>query len=201
METRAIWTAFLLLLVGFLVLFATASLIADANWRKEDQISANIVRVDNDNVIRLPNTNQALPSTEEGTLVVVTNPPVKLFDQFSDTRDYIIFFSATNLPGVRVAYDIKKKMFQVGTPLMSSQEINIFDEKPHQLAYSFKKEGKQALFIDGVKVNESDFEPMTIMSATGFAVAVSAMSEIDMKGIEVAMYDHSMQQSDLSKLN
>jgi hypothetical protein len=123
-----------------------------------------------------------------------------MFDQFSDARDYIIFFSATNVPGLRVVYNIDKSRFEAGSPLLSSPEINIFDEQPHQFVYTFKKDVEQAMFIDGVKVNSSQFRPLKISDVTGFAVAISSVAEADIEGAEVAVYDRYLDEDGLTKI-
>jgi hypothetical protein len=199
MKKGGVRTSLMFLLVAFLVVFAAASFVAYIS-RGPDKITANTIIINSKNTIRVPDSSQALPNENEGTIVLWTKPPVNMFDQFSDARDYIIFFSATNVPGLRVVYNIDKSRFEAGTPLLSSPEINIFDEQPHQFVYTFKKDVEQAMFIDGVKVNSSQFRPLKISDVTGFAVAISSISEADVEGAEVMMYDHYLTQDDLTKI-
>jgi hypothetical protein len=200
MEKGSVRASLMFLLVAFLVLFAAASLIAYTS-RDDGKVTANTIYIDNKNTIRVPDSSQPLPNEDEGTIVLWTKPPVEIFDQFSDARDYIIFFSSTNVPGVRVVYNIRESRFEAGSPLLSSQKIDIFDGQNHQFVYTFKKGVEQAIYIDGVRVNSSGFSPMEVSGVTGFAIAVASIAEADIAGAEVAMYDHYISEYDLNDLN
>ncbi len=199
MERKAgINRAFLFLLVAFLTIFAAASFIAYTQG--EDKITGELINVNNKNTIRVPDSSQPLPNQDEGTVVLWTKPPIEIFDQFSDARDYIIFFSATNMPGVRVVYNIRQKRFEAGSPLLMSPEIDIFDSRNHQLSYTFRKDGEQALFLDGKKVDSSDFRPMRITDVTGFFTALESAAEVDIAGLEVAVFGKSLSEDELCKV-
>ena len=197
-KKAAFRTALMFLLLGFLVVFGVASFVA--NLDDEQKITGQTINVNQHNTIKVPNSQQEVPNDEEGTIVLWTKPPVEIFDQFSDTRDYIIFFSATNVPGLRIVYNIRDSKFEAGTPLLSSQKIDIFDGQNHQFAYTFKQGVGQAIFLDGVKVNSSDFRPLKITQITGFIIAVSAVSDADIEGLQVDMYDRYMDVEDLKKI-
>jgi hypothetical protein len=200
MDKGSLRTAFMLLLVAFMTLFATASIIAGVRWKNDNSISGGIVHAANNNYIRVPNSTQPLPNEDEGTIVLWTKPPIKIFDQFVSDRDYIIFFSASNVPGVRIVYNLRTSRFEAGTPLMSSSPVNIFDEIPHQVVYVFKKGEVQTLLLDGNVVNESKFRPLEIMKATGFAIADVSAEEKDVEGAEVAVYDKKITVDMLAKI-
>ena len=120
--------------------------------------------------IQIPDCYQPLPSGE-GSLVLDVKPPVGILEQFSDVRRYILFFSSTTEPRVEIRYDLKERHFQVGLPTMGSQQVDIFDQRMHQIAYTYKEGANQQLFIDGKKVNESAFATVGSASITGFAVS------------------------------
>jgi hypothetical protein len=200
MAEGSIRTAFMFLLVAFLTLFVTASVIAGFHERGANLVSGDVVNVKSERIIRVPNSTQPLPNTEEGSIVLWTKPPIKIFDQFVSDRDYIIFFSSTNVPGVRIVYNLKTHRFEAGTPLMSSPVIDIFDETPHQLVYVFKKGENQALMLDGAQVNESKFKPLEIMKATGFAIADVSATETEIEGAEVVVYDRYMTEDMMGKI-
>lgn len=200
MAEESLRTTFMFLLVAFLVIFVTASVIAGTRERGTNLVSGDVVNVKSERIIRVPNSTQPLPNTEEGSIVLWTKPPIKIFDQFVSDRDYIIFFSSTNVPGVRIVYNLKTHRFEAGTPLMSSPEINIFDETPHQLVYVFKKGENQALLLDGAQVNESKFKPLEIMKATGFAIADVSATETEIEGAEVVVYDRYMTEDMMKKI-
>ena len=196
-------TAFIFLLIAFLMLFGTASLVAnfqDLTAESDDKITANTIIITKENSLRVPNSNQEIPNDNEGTIVLWTKPPVEIFNQFSNERDYLIFFSSTNIPGLRIIYNMKEKRFEAGTPLLKSPEIDIFDGKNHQLTYTFKKNSKQLLFLDSVKVDESDFRPLKISAVTGLAISVGEIKEIDISGVEIAMYDHYIDENHLENI-
>jgi hypothetical protein len=197
-KKAGIRTSLMFLLVASLVVFAVGSLVV--NIRSENKITGESITVNAKNTIRVPDSNQPLPNPDEGTIVLWTKPPVEIFSQFSDARDYIIFFTATNVPGLRVVYNIKEKRFEAGTPLLTSPQIDIFDGQNHQLAYTYKKGLGQKVFLDGVEVASSDFRPMKISQVTGFAFAVQSAPEAEIAGAAVVMYDHYLTQDDLARI-
>ncbi len=179
--------AFLYLLIAFMILFSTATLLAYT--KSDDAITGRSISINSHNTIRVPDSNQPMPNENEGTIVLWTKPPIEIFEQFDDARDYIIFYSATNVPGLRIVYNIQTKRFEAGTPQLKSPEIDIFDGNNHQLVYTFNKEQGQAIYLDGVKVDESTFKPLKISQVTGFAIALPTIHQVDIKGVEVAVYD------------
>ncbi|MFC1741836.1 hypothetical protein ACFL3V_04845 [Nanoarchaeota archaeon] len=198
---RALRTSFLMLLIAFLILFGAGSIVAKMNHGEAEAnpITANTISVTNDNIIQVPNSHQKAPNTDQGTIVIWTKPPVEIFSQFSDARDYIIFYSATNIPGLRVVYNIKEKHFEAGAPLMSSPEVDIFDQKNHQIVYTFKKDGQQSIFLDGVKAATSDFKPIDSSKIVGFSFLEETADKVDIEGIEITAYDHSLTPEDLNR--
>ncbi len=199
MKNAGVRTSLMFLLVAFLVVFAAGSFIA-YTYGDKDQVTGNTIHINNKNTIRVPDSSQPLPNEDEGTIVLWTKPPVEIFDQFSDARDYIIFYSSTNVPGLRVVYNIRSSRFEAGTPLLSSPEIDIFDGQNHQFVYTFKKGVEQSIYIDGVKVNSSDFRPLEISDVTGFAIAMISIEEADVGGAEVAMYDRFVTEDELKEI-
>lgn len=196
MKKGGLRTSLVFLLVAFLVLFAAASLVA--NIESEDKVTGSTISIKNNNAIQVPDSSQPLPNEDEGAIVLWTKPPIEIFDQFSDARDYIIFYSSTNVPGLRIVYNIQSRRFEAGTPLMESPEIDIFDGRDHQLVYTFKKDMEQVLYLDGAKVSSSLFKPVRISQVTGFAVAIRSVPEVDIAGIEVAVYDRQLEGDSLA---
>lgn len=202
-KKAGIRTSLMFLLVASLVVFAAGSLVV--NMQADDKITGQSVTRQNitinaKNSIRVPDSNQPVPNTDEGTIVLWTKPPVEVFSQFSDARDYIIFFSATNVPGLRIVYNMDAKRFEAGTPLLVSQQIDIFDGQNHQVTYTYKNGVGQKIFLDGVEVASSDFKPMKISQVTGFAFAVQSVPEAEVGGASVVMYDHYLTKEDLDRI-
>ncbi|PIN70743.1 hypothetical protein COV93_00220 [Candidatus Woesearchaeota archaeon CG11_big_fil_rev_8_21_14_0_20_43_8] len=123
------------------------------------------------NTIAVPGSQRELPKGDEGSVVLMVKPPVQILEQFSDVREYILFFSSVNEPDLSIAYNIQSKRFEAGSPVLSSKEIDIFDGRAHQLAYTYKRGMGQNLFLDGTLVNTSVFDWRGASEITGFAVS------------------------------
>lgn len=188
-QKASLRTAFIFLTVAALLVLGTASFVA--NMKNQEKLTANTILFSNTNSIKVPNSHQPLPNENEGAIVLWTKPPVKIFDQFSDARDYIIFYSATNLPGLRVVYNIRTEQFEAGTPLLTTPKVDIFDDQPHQIAYTYKRGFEQALFLDGKKVDSSEFKPPRILDATGMFWAIESVKASEIAGIEIALFDRA----------
>lgn len=192
-------TAFIFFMLAFLILFGTASFLANNEAESDDSVTGNIIRITKQNTLKVPDSDQSLPNVDQGTVALWTKPPVQVFDDFSDEKEYLVFFSATNMPGLRIVYNLKERRFESGSPLLKSPPIDIFDGSNHQLVYTFKEGGRQAMLLDGVKVDESDFRPLKITKVTGFAIA-PIIGEVDISGIELAVYDRFVTEDMLDKI-
>ncbi|MBW2966848.1 hypothetical protein KY362_00005 [Candidatus Woesearchaeota archaeon] len=195
-------TALLFLLVAFLIVIAAASFMANFGRIQESEITGQTITVANrDNAVRMHESLTSVPNPDEGTIVIWTKPPMKIFGQFDDSHQYIIFFTAENIPGLRVAYNMKTSSFEAGTPLLRTPPVDIFDEAPHQFVYTYKAGGEQAIFLDGQKVSESAFSPMQITKVTGFMIKdFSDILRIDIDGLEISVYDRAISAEDLGKI-
>ncbi|MBW2965065.1 hypothetical protein KY363_06415 [Candidatus Woesearchaeota archaeon] len=193
-------TSFMFLMIAFLVVFAAGSFVA--YLQKQDiEVRSETLDISNSNVIRVPDSNQPVPNPDEGTLVLWTKQNIEIFDQFRDARDYIIFFTATNLQGLRIAYNIAEERFEAGMPLLATPKINIFDKADHQFVYTWKKGVEQALYLDGQKVRSSSFTPISTSDIVGMSIAdIEQYDEADIAGIEVAHYDRYMTAEELNKI-
>ena len=192
-------TAFIFFMIAFLILFGTASFLTNLELKSDDSVTGRVIKINKDNTIKVPDSDQTLPNVNEGTISLWTKPPVQIFDEFTDEKEYLVFFSAMNLPGLRIVYNLKEKHFESGSPLLESPPIDIFDGKNHQLVYSFKKGKNQILFLDGNKVAESEFKPLEISKVTGFVIA-PMISEVSISGVELAMYDKFVNADLLGKI-
>lgn len=192
--------AFLFILAAFLVTLITASFISYRNASVTgNSIMSESISVTGTNAIMLPDSYQELPNTEEGTMSLWTKPPVQMFEQFDDSRKYIIFFTSTNVPGMRIVYNLDEKVFEAGVPVMKSPRIDIFDDAPHNVVYTFKRGVGQSLFIDGQIVNTSDYIEITVDKVTGFAVLTDdgTFPTVSMSGVSVQKYGRYMTQGKL----
>ncbi len=192
-------TAFIFFMIAFLILFGTASFLANNGAKSDDSVTGNTININKDNTVKVPDSDQSLPNVQEGTISLWTKPPVQIFDEFSDEKEYLVFFSAMNMPGLRIVYNLKEKRFESGSPLLRSPPIDIFDGQNHQLVYTFRKGGQQMILLDGVKVDESEFRPIEITKVTGFAIA-PMIPETSISGVELAMYDRQVTADMLDKI-
>lgn len=193
-------TSFLFLMIAFLILFAAGSFAAYIQ-KNEAEVRSETIDISNSNVIRVPDSNKPVPNPDEGTLVLWTKQNIEVFDQFRDARDYIIFFTATNLQGLRIAYNIAEERFEAGMPILATPKINIFDRADHQFVYTWKKGVEQALYLDGQKVRSSSFTPISTTEIIGMSIAdIEQYDEADIEGIEIANYDRYMTAEDLRRI-
>lgn len=194
--------ALMFLLVSFLIIIGTAAFVFKFQSPSTNEISGHTINVaNNQNAIKLPNSLQAVPNENEGTLVIWTKPPVQVFDQFSDSRKYIVFFQSTNIKGLKIIYNLETKKFEAGTPIMESNEIDIFDNQAHQIIYTYTKGRTQSIFIDGEEHIRSDFKPVSVSKITGLVIQdFNELKDIDIEGVTVEIYDRNIERS-LQKRN
>lgn len=93
-------------------------------------------------------------SSKEGTFV--GNIKENYFKEPID--DVVTLFSSASMPGLSIIYEPESKKLIAGSPQMIAENIALFDGKKHQIAYTFKKEGGQQLYYDGLQVAQSKFE-------------------------------------------
>jgi len=107
-------------------------------------------------------------SSDEGTIMFWTN--LHILRESVGNADYIILFSSERIKGLKIIYDVMDFRLKGGIPLIGSyKEIN-FDGNRHHIAYTFRKNGKQALYFDGNIVAEGNFVYKGGNEMTGFAV-------------------------------
>ncbi|MAG47943.1 hypothetical protein CL617_05025 [archaeon] len=101
---------------------------------------------------------------EEGTIV---------FNILLDTRldtEYITFFKSNLIKGLSIKYNIKTSIIEAGLPLLTSKE-KLFDNQKHQVAYTYKKDQNQILYLDGEEIAQSPYSPSIYSRLlTGFVV-------------------------------
>ncbi len=193
-------TSFLFLLVAFLVIFAAGAFVANMKDNAPD-IRAETLKITGNSVIRVPNSESTVPNPTQGTLVLWTKKKIEVFDQFRDARDYIIFFTADNMPGFRIAYNIADSRFEAGMPILATPQVNIFDNTDHQFVYTWNKDIEQALYLDGKKVRSSKFLPVNKDMIVGMSIAdIEQFEEVDVEGIDITYYDKFMTEEELQKI-
>jgi hypothetical protein len=196
-------TAFFFILVAFLLTFlATSFIIYTGSSITGNTVSSDDLKITGTNAIMLPDSNQPLPNTEEGTVSLWTKPPVQMFEQFNDARKYIVFFTAANIPGMRVVYNLEEKVFEAGVPVLKSSRIDIFDNQEHNVVYTYKRGVGQSLFIDSQIVNTSDYVELSVDEVTGFSVfeGETALPEVNVGGVEIAKFCSYVTQEELDFL-
>ena len=97
---------------------------------------------------------QDFPSVEQGTFRGQLQK--NYFKEPID--DIVVLFSSAKLPGMSLIYYPQEKRLAGGTPVMVAENVVLFDGVAHDIAYSFKKDGKQFLVYDGQLVGISDYQ-------------------------------------------
>lgn len=196
--------AFVGLMCAFIIVLGAASFVShmNANELTGNAIRSEYITVGANNAIMLPGSEQAVPNEKEGTISIWTKPPIEVFDQFEDARKYIVFFSSKTHPGMRIVYNLEEKVFEAGLPILKSPKVDIFDNKPHNIIYTYKRGYLQGLVLDGQPVAESDFIEASATKITGFAIGIDGvLDEVEISGIEVAAYDHYLTPEEIADLN
>ncbi|MDP3989689.1 MAG: hypothetical protein Q8Q01_00615 [archaeon] len=94
------------------------------------------------------------PTTEAGTFSGILNE-----NYFKEPIDSIVLlFASKKLPGFAIKYYSEEHKLVTGTPPMVAEDVFLFNGIKTQLVYTFKKDGEQVLFIDGLKVVSSSFK-------------------------------------------
>ncbi len=126
---------------------------------------------------------------EEGTIV---------FNVLLDTQletDYIVFFKSNFIKGLRIAYDLKDLELQAGMPILKN-EAHLFDNMKHQIAYTYKRDDNQVLYLDGEEIGRGEYKPGFISSFTGFVIAEESLQV----PVEVRILDKQLSKEEIKEL-
>ncbi len=108
------------------------------------------------------------PSSDQGTFSGWINE--KYFKEPIDNK--VVLFASVRVPGVALTYYPNEKQLVGGTPEMTARNVLLFDGKKHQIAYTFKKGGKQSLFYDGKLMEKSNFQFYNKDQLTGMFIGL-----------------------------
>lgn len=133
------------------------------------------VQQDEDKNFRDAQTNQIIPlekidfpSSEEGTFSGWVKE--SYFKEPIDEK--VVLFSSGRIPGLVLIYYTKENKLIAGLPQMSAENIFLFNDQRHHLAYTFKEGGWQFLYYDGKQVATSEFQPYPQTEITGLATGI-----------------------------
>lgn len=100
-----------------------------------------------------PTQMQDFSSTEQGTFTATLQSeyPKEPIDQV------VVLFASSRIPGLMLVYYPYERRLVGGTPQMVIENVVFFDGQPHQLIYSFQKDGQQVIAYDGTPIAASDF--------------------------------------------
>ena len=130
----------------------------------------NVIPSDDEQiVVYFPNTAD-FPNPKESTVVYDFSLPKSTFRVGERDADMLVFMDSSTVPGLKVGYDSKNKKIFGGLPPIYSEEINIMDGLPHNLAYTFSAERElQAIYLDQAVVAQGQFTGKVIQDAvTGY---------------------------------
>ncbi len=169
--------------------------ITDSN-----DITGDVIMISTENAIIIPGMDADLQSKEEGTIMWWTKPEMRVFKDFESTKEYLIMFSSSNLPGLMIAYGFAGKNIVGGMPMMKSGGVEFLDNKAHQIAYTFKKGGEQVLYFDGEMKVRGEYRESQVNVLTGHVVVgemdIAKESIVD----RVATVDRVMTQEEIKLL-
>ncbi len=178
------------------------SIAADSNGMTAN--SVNSLMFSTDDAILVPGMSADLPNEEEGSIIWWTKPEMSIFKEFKGMKKFLVMYVSKRLNGLVIAYDFDDENLVGGTPLMHTPKINFFDGKPHQIAYTFKKGGLQAIYFDGTKLAETAYRELVLDSVSGFAVHsvdADALPSAAKEGIgDEAIYDKALSEDELKAL-
>ncbi|MBD3164586.1 hypothetical protein GF323_05255 [Candidatus Woesearchaeota archaeon] len=98
------------------------------------------------------------PNTEKAGVVFELNFPAASFKVNNKTADLLLWLDSEVIPGLKVAYDVNERKIKAGLPLISSEEVDLIDGKPHKVIYNFNRQEKnQRIYLDGKLVAEGKF--------------------------------------------
>lgn len=119
-------------------------------------------------VIYLPN-NADFPNDQAASVVMNFNFQGDTFKVGDKYADLLMFFDSKVVPGLTLGYDPLEKVLQGGLPLMFSGKIELLNNKPHQLVYSFDKGlKKQYFYLDGVEISQGEYTGEKLSTIVGF---------------------------------
>ncbi len=151
-----------IIIVGFIIFLATSNSITNnavANAEPEPLLLQGHDSVDFGN-------------NEEGTITFRGNfNPELLGLNIESLPSHIIIFTSERLEGIRIIYNFQDKTLSAGSPIMKTQELNLLDNKIHEVAYSFKDGIGQKLFVDGKEVASGEYNKPKRVVITAFAAS------------------------------
>ena len=111
------------------------------------------------------------PSTEAGTFSGILNE-----NYFKEPIDPIVLlFASKKLPGFTIIYYPKEHKLVTGSPPMAAENVSLFNGAKKQLVYTFKRDGEQVLFINGLKIVSSPFKLNKGSLSTGMVTGNSEL--------------------------
>ena len=142
-----------------------------------------------------------IASTDEGTLIIFTKIDITEFlIEPTQRLANIVLFNSNVLPGFKINYNFIESELEAGLPIVSSKAPQLIDGNMHQIGYTYKKNDKQELFLDGIKVASGVFtgeQKPTML--TGFAVKESN-ELISAEGIEVLSFEKALTEGEIKEI-
>lgn len=134
---------------------------------QEKQLTVNAV-LDNPDATKQQLTPAVIdfPNKEMGTFSGFAGE--KFFKEPIDK--VVILFASAKIPGLAIIYYPEEKKIMAGLPQMVIENVELFNGAKHQIAYTFKNDGKQRFYYDGNLKLETDFKILETNKATGMSV-------------------------------
>ncbi len=140
-----------------------------------------------------------LSQSEQGSVIIdfkATDRDVNIAGIFPTK---ILLFRSKVVNGLVIYYLYNEQVIEGGVPRLTTPKVNLLDGMLHKIAYTFKKDEKQALYFDGQKVAEGKYLPSS-MKITGFAVkGIENEVKTDLN-INYNVYDRVLTEEEIKEL-
>jgi hypothetical protein len=159
--------------------FAALLLISAAVYVFVSKLEPKIERkVETVVVLRENGVYPDLMNTNEGTVVINFRAKEEDVNVGDAVPTKIQLFRSKNINGLGVYYMYEQKLLIAGLPVITSPPSTLLDGNMHQVAYTYKKDDRQMIYLDGNVIAESRYNPGSPDAISGFLVK-QIQNEVD----------------------
>ena len=138
----------------------------------DKSITGRVVQDSDEQIVISFPKSADFPDDSGGVVVFEFNFPAASFLVNNKSADVLLLLDSATIPGLRLGYDINDGKIKGGLPILETPPVNIIDNKPHKIIYSFnREENRQSISLDGVVLAESGYDGKARQDwITGFSV-------------------------------
>ncbi len=174
-------------LIGILVLILLVVLYVSKQPKKETIV-----------ILKEQEKYPDLTQSEQGSIIVDFKAVDEDVNVGGITPTKILLFRSRKVNGLVIYYLYNEKIVEGGIPKLTTSKVELLDGNMHQIAYTFKKNDKQALYVDGKKESEGKYMPE--IPITGFAVKeIENEISTDKGNINFNVYDRVLTEKEIKE--